>query len=103
MNQLRSLPISHLGPLFINHLGNKPHQCPIAQCVWYGTFNVSFCILHVLYDMGILKPPLVVLNTGSVSFYIQDNGLIWAQLCAMILESINQTNLATVTFNVTTS
>ena len=81
MHQLRSLPISHLGPLLINHLGNKPHQCPICSVcvVWYiQYYAVGFCILHdVLYDMGIMKPPLVVLNTGSVSFYIQDNGLLW--------------------------
>ena len=40
--------------------------------------TVGFCILHdVLYDMGIMKPPLVLLYTGSVSFYCQDNGLLW--------------------------
>ena len=85
MNQLRSLPISHLEPLLINHLGNKPHQYIIAHCVWYGACNimllmitVGFFVLHdVLYDLGIMKLPLVILYTGSVSLYIQDNGLLW--------------------------
>ena len=40
MNQIRSLTISHLGPLLINHLGNNPHQYLIAQCVWYGAYNI---------------------------------------------------------------
>ena len=78
MNQLRSLTISHLEPLLINHLGNNPHQYIIAHCVWYGAWNimlfiitVGFCILHdVLYDMGIMKPPLVVfILTVSGFFY----------------------------------
>ena len=90
MNQLRSLTISHLGPLLINHLGNKPHQYLIAQCVWYGACNimlliitVGFCILHdVLYDMGIMTSSIIVY--WQCQFYCQDNGLLMAQLCAMI-------------------
>ena len=41
--------------------------------------TVGFCILHdVLYDMGITKPPsIIVVYTGSVGFYSQDNGLLW--------------------------
>ena len=47
--------------------------------------TVGFCILHdVLYDMGITKPPLALLYTGSVSFYSQDKWSAMAQLCAMI-------------------
>ena len=63
--------------------------------------TVGFGILHdVLYDMGIMKPPLVLLYTGCVSFYFQDIGLLWQIMCYYI-GSINQTKLATVTFNVT--
>ena len=84
MNQLRSLPISHLEPLLINHL------------VWYGAWNimlfiitVGFCILHdVLYDMGIMKPPLVLY--WQCQFLYSRQWSAMAQLiCAMILESIN--------------
>ena len=40
--------------------------------------TVGFCILHdVLYDMGNMKPPLVVYILAVSVFFIQDNDLLW--------------------------